>query len=132
MHPEVASADPGACPICGMALTPTRTVNGPVDEVVLTMPPRPPTAHHAATDTVRRVTLSAPAHLAAFVDDAGRAVALMDEQQIASMDANEEGTFVRASAPPIAAKRASARPERWDDGTLARDLRSRRASRGRR
>jgi hypothetical protein len=118
MHPEVTSTDPGACPICGMALTPiTSRANAPLDEVVLAMTPHPQTVHQPAmTAIVRRVTLPSPTHLPAFVDDEGRAVALMDGQQIASMEASEVGTFVRAAAAPVTARRASLRPELWDDG----------------
>ena len=107
MHAEVRSADPGECPICGMALVPARRGAGVPDQDL------PNIADLAAVENVRRHNiidfvrkrslLSTTAELRgpAWVDDDGAISAVFYDDQIAALGADERGTFFATQTPQV-------------------------------
>jgi hypothetical protein len=128
MHPEVRTAGPGECPICRMALEPIGRAAGAGAMPRGDMPGMP---DMTAVDNVRKHRIigvlrrrSLPASIrelrgAASVGADGRLEAVFYNDQIASLGADERGTFALAATPATAfAVRRTADPTiPWDRST---------------
>jgi len=122
MHAEVRAREPGACPICGMALEPTASlrhhdVPGATDLAAVENVRR-----HNIVDFVRRRTLllnERELRGPAWVGTDGVITAIFYEDQIDALGAGEWGTFSPTQAPENAfrARRIAGSPVRWDGST---------------
>jgi hypothetical protein len=126
MHPEVRAAAAGECPICRMALERVGRAAGgagytnPADSADLAAVEN--IRKHNIIDFVRHRSLLVPARELrgpASVDADGAVTALFYDDEIASVDEGERGTFVPADAPEVAraVRRLGAPPAPWDRST---------------
>jgi hypothetical protein len=92
MHPEVTSAAPGSCPICGMELERVRDGEGVS-----------PASIHASTylnvDVVRRRGTGPDAPAPAWVGDDGTITATFYNDELVGLAEEARGTFSTAKAP---------------------------------
>jgi hypothetical protein len=125
MHPQVRSAAPGSCPICGMALEPWRVMSS--EE-----PPKaaPPTGAPSILDY--EITVARPRDVAregrapAWVESPGVVIALLYDHEIATLSPAAPVSFLPAASPGVAvAVRRADRPVRpWDETTSQVELRA--------
>jgi hypothetical protein len=124
MHAEVSAAAPGTCPICHMALSPVRQAGAAA---------RPAAAlrvdqnldnlwRHKVIDIVHRRTLLFDARERrgpAWAEPGQVVVAVLYDDQVASLAADEPGSFAptRDPAARIAVRRTAEPPARWDRST---------------
>jgi Heavy metal binding domain len=119
MHPEVTSASPGTCPICGMALTSMAVAD--ISSSGAGAPPEP-----AEISVARRRLIHQPVRAAAWAEAEDAVAALLYNEDLAALASNERGSFLSAATPN--AGRAVVRskdeaPARWDASTsIARFL----------
>jgi hypothetical protein len=108
MHPEVVSAGPGGCPICGMALVPGAR---PVDEA----------AAVPAEDvgTMIPMVVSCQTVVPAWCDEPGEVSSLVPRDEVALLVPDEPARFVRGDAPAsIDVTRVETPPADWDRATV--------------
>ncbi len=134
MHPQVRSAAPGSCPICGMALEPWRAMSSEG-------PPTPGAgvgSKEAGTATVAprildyEITIVRPRTIAregrapAWVESPGVVVALLYDDEIATLSAAARVWFVPAVSPgaAVAVRRSDRPPRPWDETTWQVELRA--------
>jgi hypothetical protein len=130
MHAEVREPVPGGCPICGMALE--RVGARPASPATAAAPDTTAVENvrkHRTLDFVRKRALLAPVRELrgpAWVEADGAVAAVLYDDQIAALAADEAATFspsaaaptaAPALAPAVALRRAEAAPARWDAST---------------
>jgi len=123
MHPAVRSKLPGACPICGMALEPWRAMSSE----------RPPAAPDSGGPrildyeivTVRPRAMARETRAPAWVESPGLVVALLYDDEIATVSAAATLSFVPAATPgrSLPVRRAGRPPQTWDEATSRVELR---------
>jgi hypothetical protein len=127
MHPEVRAGAPGECPICRMALervgrqapiTMHAAAAESADFAAVENVRR-----HNIVDFARRHTLLVPLcelRGPASVDTDGEVAALFYDDEVASLQDGELGTFTPTAAPNerIALRRVAGAPQRWDSSTV--------------
>jgi hypothetical protein len=135
MHPQVRSAAPGSCPICGMALETWRAMSSE-------KPPTPGagvgSSKEASTSALApsildyEITIVRPRQIAregrapAWVESSETVVALLYEDEIATLSGAARVSFVPASAPgaAVAVRRTDRPPRPWDETTWQVELRA--------
>jgi hypothetical protein len=127
MHQEVRSANPGDCPICGMALERIGFVPGAVKpylEAAGTVNLRAidNVKKHNIVDFVKRHTLlpvQSELRGPAWVDGPAEVVTIFYNDQIQAMVPDEPGSFTAAEAPgaAVTVRRTGDAPVPWDRST---------------
>jgi hypothetical protein len=113
MHPEVTSATPGACPICGMALTSIAANDSSSSQAGLPLQP-------AEISMAGRRLINEQVRAPAWVDADGAVAALLYNEDLAALSPDERGSFFSASAPAIASaviRRKDDAEVPWDSST---------------
>ena len=133
MHPQVRSAAPGSCPICGMALEPWRTMSSekPPSRSGIGRP-RGQDAGGAPSILDYEITIVRPRQIAregrapAWVESPGVVIALLYEDEIATLSPAARVSFVPAAAPgtAVAVRRTDRPPRPWDETTWQVELRA--------
>ena len=134
MHPQVRSAAPGSCPICGMALEPWRAMSseGPptpgagIGSAVVKTPLGAPSILDYEITTVRRRAIASEGRAPAWVESPGVVVALLYEDEIATVSPAVRVFFAPGAAPaaPVAVRRTERAPRAWDETTWQVELRT--------
>jgi hypothetical protein len=156
MHPEVRSSAPGDCPICRMALEPARDQApadpspgarnvgatpgigsaASSDDAAgsdaqgaprrFTVPPLAQDRVFADVMWVRERPIARDVVAAAWVESPGTIAANLYRDELALLEANEEGAFVRSGedAPAIRVALGADRPTGWDAETARVRLRA--------
>ena len=111
MHPEVTATAPGTCPICGMALTSIGVADNASSPGT---PPEP-----GEISLARRRLIHASVRAPAWVDADGELVALLYNEELAALAADERGSFFPAAAPQVGTPvvRNGDAPSPWDTST---------------
>jgi heavy metal-binding protein len=94
MHPEVTSASPGACPICGMALASIAAPNSSSSRP--SSSPEP-----AEISLARRRLINQQVRAPAWVDTDDTVAALFYNEDLAALAPDERGSFFSAAAPKM-------------------------------
>ncbi len=133
MHPQVRSAAPGACPICGMALERWRAMSlesPPANDE--TAKDEPASAGPKSLDyeitTVRPRAIAREGRAPAWVESPGVVIALLYDDELATLAAAARVSFVPTAAPgsEIAVRptdRQLRPPRPWDETTWQVELR---------
>ena len=134
MHAEVRAREPGACPICGMALEPTAPLRGRHGPGATDVAAVENVRRHNIVDFVRKRTLlvnERELRGPAWVGSDGVITAIFYDDQIDALAADEWGTFSLTQAPENAfrARRIAGSPVRWDGSTALIRFRPERALR---
>jgi hypothetical protein len=108
MHPEVVSAGPGGCPICGMALVPGGA--RPVDEA----------AAVPAEDvgTMIPMVVSRQTVVPAWCDEPGEVSSLVPRDEVALLVPDEPARFVREAPASVGVTYVETPPADWDRATV--------------
>ena len=129
MHPEVSAAQPGNCPICGMALRPsvgaaTRAPPapaGPAPALTLALPARlAADARAYEVSQIRPRQFSRGVHAPAWLRAPGVLTALLYRDEIDALVAGESGRFTSSAtpdAPPASVRFTGDAPKPWDQTT---------------
>jgi len=117
MHPEVTSASPGTCPICGMALTSMAAADSSSSRPGL--PPQP-----AEISVARRRLIQEQVRAPAWADGDDTVAAQLYNEDLAALAPDERGKFFSARAPEagsVVIRRKDDAPVPWDASmTVAR------------
>lgn len=119
MHTEVVSAEPGDCPICGMALEKARSVQPAGTD---------PRNASSRVVTVARRTVTQVIRAPAWAKSDGTVLAILYRDEAALLTAGEMARFL-PRATPAAGREVSLSsdpPVRWDDATVKVGFRMRR------
>jgi hypothetical protein len=121
MHPEVAQSTPGECPLCGMALA----VVTPATPMSTGASAQPVESPRYGVDTVKHHVYSQALDLAAWVESPGIVVALLYEDEVPSLKADERARFVPAALPgnAVVLELTGDPPAPWDRSTVLVRLR---------
>ena len=120
MHPEVTSASPGACPICGMALASIAGNESSPSQAG--SPPQP-----AEISVARRRLINQQVRAPAWVDADGAIAALLYNEDLAALAPDERGSFFSAGAPATASAVIRQKDDAevpWDTSTTVVRFRS--------
>jgi len=134
MHPQVRSAAPVSCPICGMALEPWRAMSsaGPptpragIGSTQAATPPVAPSILDYEITVVRSRAIAREGRAPAWVESRGVVVALLYDDEIATLSSGAPVTFSATAAPgsAVAVRRTARAPQPWDETTSQVELRA--------
>jgi hypothetical protein len=134
MHSQVRSRVPGSCPICGMALEPWRAMSseGPptpgvrIGSTAAATPTIAPSILDYEITIVRRRDIAREGRAPAWVESPGVVVALLYDDEIATLSAAAHLSFVPTAAPgaAVAVRRTDRSPRPWDETTWQVELRA--------
>ena len=113
MHPEVTSASPGACPICGMALTSMSVAD--MSSSRAGAPPEP-----AEISVARRRLINQRVRAVAWAQAEDAVAALLYNEDLAALAPEERGSFFSAATPNagrVVVRNKDEAPARWDAST---------------
>jgi hypothetical protein len=134
MHPQVRSAAPASCPICGMALEPWREMSSaaPPTPSAAVGPPQAGTATVAPHILEYEITVVRPRAIAregrapAWVESPGVVMALLYDYEIATLPPGAPVSFSATATPgtAVAVRRTTRAPQPWDETTWQVELRA--------
>ncbi len=119
MHPKVTAAGPASCPICGMALTETRSARLGQQEQAR---PDPSARAQGVVDVARRRIFSQEQRASAWVAGDRLVRALLYQDDLASLEPAERALFQTGGGPPVAVRLGQAPPVPWDARTSTVDF----------
>lgn len=113
MHPQVTSAAPGGCPICGMALARIGAEGNDSSSSGLTPTP-------GEISVVRRHLVNEAVGAPAWIESNGDVAAILYNEDLDALAPNERGSFVGTASPGnkiSVVRRADTAPLVWDAAT---------------